>query len=87
MVVWEGKDLLHGVDCPAEEDLFCAPGGVAFAELFLREMGSSRAMSSLLFGWKSSSMARKRCRVICRLSVAPPLGYTDEIIEVYFDMG
>ena len=39
---------------------------------FLRDMGSSRAMSSLSFGRKSSSMAQKRCRVICRLSVAPP---------------
>ena len=39
---------------------------------FLREMGSYRAMSSLSFGQKSSSMARKRCRVICRLSFAPP---------------
>ena len=38
---------------------------------FLREMGSSRAMSSLLFRRKSLSMARKRCRVICSLSVAP----------------
>ena len=36
MVVWEGKDLLHGVDCPAKEDLFYDPGGVAFAELFER---------------------------------------------------
>ena len=39
---------------------------------FLRKMGSSRAMSSLLFRRKSSLMARKRCRVICSLSVAPP---------------
>ena len=53
---------------------------------FLRDMGSSRAMLSLLFGRKSSYMAQKRCRVICRLSFAPPLGYTDETIEVYFDV-
>ena len=39
---------------------------------FLREMGSSRAMSSLSFGRKSSSMVQKRCRVICLLSIAPP---------------
>ena len=39
---------------------------------FLIDMGSSRAMSSLLFGRKSSLMEQKRCRVICRLSVAPP---------------
>ena len=39
---------------------------------FLREIGSSCEMSSLLFGGKRSSMSQKRCRVICRLSVGPP---------------
>ena len=38
---------------------------------FFKWMGSYRAMSSLLFGRKSSSMLRKRCRVICRRSFAP----------------
>ena len=32
-IVWEGEDLLHYVDRPAEDDLLHAPGGVAFAEL------------------------------------------------------
>ena len=39
--------------------------------IFFREMGSSRAILSFLFGRNSSSMLRKRCRVICRLSFAP----------------
>ena len=39
---------------------------------FLREMGSACAMSSLLFGRKSSSILQKRCRVICRCYFAPP---------------
>ena len=39
---------------------------------FLREIGSSRVVSSLSLGRKSSLMARKRCRVIYPLSVGPP---------------
>ena len=32
-ILWEGEELLHCVDRPAEDDLLCAPGGGAFAEL------------------------------------------------------
>ena len=32
-IVWEGEDLLRGVDRAAEDNFLCAPGGVAFAEL------------------------------------------------------
>ena len=30
----EGEDLLHGVNRPAQDELLCAPGGIASAELF-----------------------------------------------------
>ena len=51
---------------------FCVLQAASPLRRFLREIGSSRAMLSLLLGRKSSSMARKRCRVICLLYVAPP---------------
>ena len=36
-VIWESEELLHSVDCPADDDLLFAPGGVAFAELLERD--------------------------------------------------
>ena len=33
MIVWEGEYLLHCVNCLSEDNLLCASGGVAFAEL------------------------------------------------------
>ena len=32
-IIWEGEDLLDGVNRPSEENFLRAPGGVAFAEL------------------------------------------------------
>ena len=33
VIVWEGEYLLHCVNCLSEDNLLCASGGVAFAEL------------------------------------------------------
>ena len=79
-IVWESEDLLHGVNRPAEDDLLCAPGRVAF-QSFLRDIGFSCAMSYLFLGRNSLSLSRHLLS-LCR----PPLRYTDEVIEVYFDV-
>ena len=51
---------------------FCVLQAASTLRSFLRNIGSSRAISSLLLGQKSLLMARKKCRVISRLSVGPP---------------
>ena len=56
---------------PAKDDLFLLQAALPLWS-FLRLMVSSRDMLYFLFRRKSLSMARKRCRVIYRLSVGPP---------------
>ena len=51
---------------------FCVLQAALPLRSFLREIGSSRAMLSLLLRRKSLLMARKRCHIICLLSVGPP---------------
>ena len=51
---------------------FCMLRAASPLRSFLREIGSSLAVSSLSLGRKRSSMARNRCHVICRLLVGPP---------------
>ena len=51
---------------------FCVLRAASPFRSFLREIGSSLAVSSLSLGWKRSSMAQKRFRVIFRRSVGPP---------------
>ena len=51
---------------------FCVLQAVSPLRSFLREIDFYLALSSLSLGRKRSSMARKRCRVICHCSIGPP---------------
>ena len=51
---------------------FCVLQAVPPLQSFLINIVSSRAVSSLVFGRKSSLMAQKRCRIICHLYSNPP---------------
>ena len=86
MVVREGEDLLDNVDCQAKDDLFCAPGGVALTELFERD---GLLPCNVVFVIRVKEFVDGTEEMPHHLSSLfwPPLGYTDKIIEVYFDVG
>ena len=78
--------MLHGIDFPAEDDLFCAPGGVAFA-VILKIDGLLPCYVVLVIREEEFvDGAEEMPRHLSSLCW-PSLGYTDEIIEVYFDVG
>ena len=85
-IIWEGEDLLDGVNRPSEDNFLRAPGGVAFAEL-LEGYWFFPCSFVLVIGLEEVANDMKEV-----LRHLPPfdwssLDYTDEVIEVYFDMG
>ena len=85
MIVWEGEDLLHCVDRPAEDDLLCEPGGVTFAELlegyWLLPCNVLLVVRTEEFVDGTKEMSR-HLPSLCW----PLLCYTNKFIEVYFDV-
>ena len=86
MVGREGEDLLHGIDCPSEDDIFCGPGGVTFAELFERDGLLPCYVFLVIRSEELVDGVEEMPRNLSSL-YWPPLSYTDEIVEVYFDVG
>ena len=78
--------MLHGVDCPAEDDLLCDPGGVAFAEIFERDGLLPCYVVLVIRAEELVDGAEEIPRHLSYLCWNP-FGYTDEIIKVYFDVG
>ena len=85
MIIREGDDLLDGVYCPSEDYFLRAPGGVAFAELlegdwfFPCNVVLVVTTEEFVDGAKEVSHHLPSIRW-------PSLCYTDETIEVYFDV-
>ena len=77
--------MFYGVYCPAKDDLFCVPGGVAFAELFKRD-GILPCDVVLVIRAKEFVEWRGRDATSSVFSLLPPLGFTDEIIDVYLNL-
>ena len=81
-IVWEGEDLLHCVDFPAEDDLLCAPGGVAFVELLEGDWFLPCDVVLVVRAEEFVDGAKEVSRHLPSLCW-PPLCYTDESIKVY----
>ena len=79
-------DLLDGVNRPCEDDLLCAPGGVAFAELL---EGDWFFPCSVVLSVRSEEVVDSAKEVSRHLPYFdwPSLDYNDEVIKVYFDVG
>ena len=65
--------------------MFCAPGSVAFAEIFKRD--GFLLCYVVLVIWAEEFIDGAE-EMTCHLSslCCPPLGYTNEIIKVYLDV-
>ena len=84
-VIWKGEYLFCGVYCPAKNDLFCDPGGVAFAELFKRDGFLSCYVVLVIWAEEFiDGVEEMPCHLLSFF--CPPLGYTNKIIEVYLDV-
>ena len=84
-IVWEGEDLLHCVDCPAKDDLLCAPGGVAFAELLEEDWFLPCNVVLIVRAEEVVDGAKEMSGHLPSLCW-PSWFYTDEVIEVYLDV-
>ena len=84
-IFWEGEDLFDGVNFAAKDNLLHTPGGVAFAELL---DGDYFFLCSVVLGISPEEFVNGAEEVLRHL---PSFGwhsldYTDEFIEVYFDV-
>ena len=77
--------MLHCVNRPAKDDLLCAPGGVAFAELLEENWF---LLCSVVLVTRSEEVVNGEKEVSRHLLSFgwPSLDYTNEVIEVYFDV-
>ena len=83
---WEGEDLFDGANRPDEDDLLRAPDGVAFAELL--EVDWLLPCSVFLsINLEEFVDGQKKVSYHLLSFVWLSLEYTDEVIEVYFDVG
>ena len=85
-IFWESEDFLDSVNLPANDDLLLAPGGVAFAELL---EGYLFLPCSVVFVVRLEDVVNGAKEVSRHLPSFcwPSLDYTNEVIEVYFDVG
>ena len=85
-IIWDGEDLIDGVNRPSKDNFLRAPGGVAFAELL---EGDWLFPCSVVFVVGSEEVINGAKYMLLHLQLfsCPSLDYTDEVIYVYFDMG
>ena len=84
-IVWEGEDLLHCVDCLAEDDLLCAPGGVTSTEILEGDWFLPCIVVLFVRAEEVIDGVKEMLRHLPSLRW-PSLCYTDEVIKVYLDM-
>ena len=79
------EGLFGGVNCPAKDDLMRAPGGVTFADIF---EGDWLLPCIVVLSVQPEEFVDGEKKVLRHFPslVRPSLYYTDEIVEVYFDM-
>ena len=80
-----GWDLIYHINHPAKHDFLHAPDDVAFAKLLERYWFLA---CSVIFRFWAEEFINGAEEVPCNMTslVWPSLHYTDEVIEVYFDM-
>ena len=78
-IIWDGEDLIDGVNRPSKENFLRAPGGVAFAELL---EGDLFLPCSVVFVVRLEDVVNGAKEVSRHLPSFcwPSLDYTNEII-------
>ena len=77
--------MLYSINLPAEDNLLCAPGGVTFADILEGYWFLPCDVVLVVRAEEFVDGAQEVSRHLPYL-FWPPLCYTDEVIEVYFDM-